>query len=129
MTNMPAILSYIDHIPSPNTICTICLEPVAQKAIQVSCHVPLNCAECMNYWMEHQIGCMFRASCPTCRSIVDPSNLAAPRSSIEWKDIEEMGWDDQYEISESYFSDGENRMFDFDDEDVRSLSPSLRLLT
>lgn len=124
---MAATLSYVDHHPNPNTICTICLEPVAQQALKISCHLPLNCAECMNYWMEHQIGYRSRTSCPRCRSFVDSSNLTAPRGSIEWKDVDEMDWNGEEEY-ESYSSDEENGSSASDelaairpkDEDVRS---------
>lgn len=127
-----AVLIYVDHAPNPNTICSICLDPVAQKAIKVSCHLPLSCAECMGYWFESLNHSKSKTACPCCRINVDTSNLQAPSASIEWHDVENMMMDEsepedfwgEFE-DESSFSDDEQS--DEEDGDVRS-SPHLSCL-
>jgi hypothetical protein len=122
-----AILSYIDHAPTPGVVCTICLEPVAQKAMQISCHKVLDCAECMGYWMESQVVHKKTATCPRCRKVVNSSNLTAPDSSIEWKDVQNMEWEESdvdFDDGDDYGEDygEENSSFGDEDEVCRSIA-------
>lgn len=66
----------------------------------------------MGYWFEDRIDGVGRANCPHCRKVVDASNMHAPATSMEWKDFQDMEWEEE--------DDG--GFFDDEDEDGQAWS-------
>ncbi|KAH8601820.1 hypothetical protein B0O99DRAFT_680936 [Bisporella sp. PMI_857] len=88
---MPSSLTYKYHLIAPKDTCSICLEPVAYNVVNISCHEQVDCAECMNHWLRHQIKyCKVPGRCPRCHTIVSTSNLEEPKPSIKYEEVKEL---------------------------------------